>query len=566
MTSSPPPILQVQVSRVSRRLFLQTLIHYLIVCWTGALALATVGFVIDLLLRPFFPDYAPEPWHRWAAAGAIVGLATFLALALAIWRAPSKPLAALELDEKFGLKERVTTSLLLTPEQRETPAGQALLQDVQQRVAALDVSERFPIRVPRSAALVPVCAGFLALVSFLPPLSSQAAAGPSDLKAKVAERDRREIEQKINEMRKKREAAKQDEDKPKSEKLKELEDKLDKIFSRERDTKEQLRERIKEVTAVEQEMKARQKELAEKSVAVKQQLQQLNQHLQKEAKDGPAKDLQKALASGRFDKAQEEIERLIKKLNNGELSEKDKEQLQKQMDDIRKKLENLAQQKDKEEQLRQLEREGKLDAETLKRELDQLKKDSERLKDLEDLAHMLGQCQEYMKKGDSKGASKSLQDAASKLKSMSGQSSELKELADQLQRLADAKDSMCKGCEGKGDGNRPSDQMGKGGGKLPGGRRQVADPSDFKAFDDQAKLDYDAKGRQLFDGYAPGQNYRKPSRTELIGEIQQASQEAPAAIETQRIPKAYRESAKGYFRNLGGQAEKEKEKKDAKPE
>lgn len=43
----------------------------------------------------------------------------------------------------------------------------------------------------------------------------------------------------------------------------------------------------------------------------------------------------------------------------------------------------------------------------------------------------------------------------------------------------------------------------------------------------------------------------------MEGEIKQASQEAPQAIETQRIPKAARDMAKGYFRNLGGQ--------DAKP-
>ena len=43
--------------------------------------------------------------------------------------------------------------------------------------------------------------------------------------------------------------------------------------------------------------------------------------------------------------------------------------------------------------------------------------------------------------------------------------------------------------------------------------------------------------------------------TELVGEIQQAAQQAPDAIEVQRIPKAARDMAKGYFKNLGGQKE-----------
>jgi hypothetical protein len=57
----------------------------------------------------------------------------------------------------------------------------------------------------------------------------------------------------------------------------------------------------------------------------------------------------------------------------------------------------------------------------------------------------------------------------------------------------------------------------------------------------------------MFDGYAPGQSFRKKTTAEIAGEVKQASQEAPEAIEQQRIPKAARDMAKGYFRNLGDQ-------------
>jgi uncharacterized coiled-coil DUF342 family protein len=564
MASDPLAPLQRQIARVRRRLFIQGLVRLLVGCWAGALVLSALGFLVHGMVQPLFPDYAPEDWHRWAAAGGVVVAATLLAVGWTLLRAPSKPQAALALDEQFKLKERVTTALLLTPEQRASPAGEALLADVQERLAGLDVGSRFPIRLSWSALLVPACAGLLALVSFVPPLESQATAGSSDDKAKVAARDQKDIDQKINELRKKNRPADPTSDKSKSEKLKELEDKLDKIFNKERETKEQLRDRVREMSAVEKEMKDRARELGDKTVAVKQQLQQLNQMMQKDAKDGPAKDLQKALAQGKFDKAQEEIERLAKKLKDGELNEKDKEQLKRQLEDIQKKLSDLAQQKDKEEQLKQLEREGKLDAETLKRELDQLKQDSQKLQDLQELAKMAGECQECLKKGDGKGASKSMQEMAKKMQSMGNQGGEMQELREQLQRLQEAKESMCRGCEGNSD-KSSRQRAGQGKGKNPGGRRQVGEEAPFKSFDDQAKLDYDSKGRQSFDGYAPGQNYRKPSKTELEGEIERASQEAPAAIEAQRIPKVYRESAKGYFRNIGGQVEKEK-KEEKKPE
>ena len=76
-----------------------------------------------------------------------------------------------------------------------------------------------------------------------------------------------------------------------------------------------------------------------------------------------------------------------------------------------------------------------------------------------------------------------------------------------------------------------------------------------KSFDTKVKGNLDAKGRKIFDGFAPGQNFKKKSGVEIAGEIKQAAQEAPEAIEQQRIPKAFRDSAKGYFRNLGGQKE-----------
>src|SRR5262249_22013066 len=140
MSASTP--LHRQIVRVNRRLFFQTLVNGIAWWWAGALALAAIWFVA----QPFVVQ-APPDWLRWAVAGGLVGVATVLAVALAVVRAPSKLAAALFLDEKFALKERVTTSLTLSPEEAATPAGQALLADVNQRLAQLDVGSRFPVRM-----------------------------------------------------------------------------------------------------------------------------------------------------------------------------------------------------------------------------------------------------------------------------------------------------------------------------------------------------------------------------------------------------------------------------------
>src|SRR5262245_21959875 len=111
-----PPLFR-QLRRVSRRLFFQTVVNCLAWCWSAALVLSAAWF----LLQPFLIADAP-PWLRWTVAGGTFGVATVLAGGLAILLAPSRLAAALSLDERFGLKERVTTSLTLTPELAVTPA------------------------------------------------------------------------------------------------------------------------------------------------------------------------------------------------------------------------------------------------------------------------------------------------------------------------------------------------------------------------------------------------------------------------------------------------------------
>ena len=134
MSSPNPSLLNAQVNRVHRRLFVQLLVTRLMGCLIGSLAIALVWF----LIQPFLLE-GPQPWLRWAVAGGIVALGMGLAGILAWRNRPSKLASALSLDEQFDLKERVTTSLSLTPEQLASPVGQALLDDVHSRVEKLDV-------------------------------------------------------------------------------------------------------------------------------------------------------------------------------------------------------------------------------------------------------------------------------------------------------------------------------------------------------------------------------------------------------------------------------------------
>jgi hypothetical protein len=547
--------LQRQVARVHRRLLVQLFLNSLVWCWAGAILLSAGWFLIQPLLIA-----QPPTWLRWAVAGGLMSAATILTIVLVILRAPSQLVAALSMDAQFGLKERVTTSLTLAPEQQSSPAAQALLADVNQRVSDLDVGSGFPVRMSWAAALVPVCAMLLAIVAvFYEPPKSQATAGNSNDLSKPPV-NAPAIDQKMKELVKKPREKLEPINATKSEDLERLEAELEKIANRPRSTKEEVKERIKEMTALENEMKNHEKNLADKMHSLQKHLQQLDRMGQKGDEDGPAKELEKALAEGKLDRAREEIERLGKRIAKNELTENEKKQLERQLNKLQDKLEKLAKQSDKEQQLKQ----ANLDPATLERELKELKKESQKLGNLQDLAKQLGQCQKCLKEGNMEGAMEGLSKAGEKMKSMEGQEQELDDLKNELKQLQDAKDACCEGMGGK-DGVNPSDNFsGPNDGGIGAGQRELGKKAPFNSFDAKSKSDFDPKGKKIFDGYAPGQSFKKKNGAEIAGDIKSASQEAPEAIEQQRIPKAARDMAKGYFQKMREQAEKD-EKAPPKP-
>src|SRR6266511_141255 len=85
MASSVPSLVRRQVTRVGRRLFLQTLLDSLVWCWVAALALAAGWF----LLQPYVLQANPE-WLRWTVAGGLLGVGLMVAVVLAVIRAPSR--------------------------------------------------------------------------------------------------------------------------------------------------------------------------------------------------------------------------------------------------------------------------------------------------------------------------------------------------------------------------------------------------------------------------------------------------------------------------------------------
>lgn len=565
--SSVPPLTR-QLARVRRRLLLQSLLIALAWGWGIALVLAAGWFLAEPYL---WPDAAV--WLRWTVAGGLVAIGTVLAVVPVVLRAPSRVMAALALDERFQLKERATTALTLSEAERASAAGEALLADANSRLGPLRIRDRFPLRLPWMAGLVPV--GVLALLLlalfYKPVLSPAQARTDAPLTDSVAERAA--LEKALRPLHKKP-AAKPGE-RPRSEELQRLEAELDRLAQKPHQTKEQARDLVKDLTNAEDEVRKREKQLADRADALKEQMKQAERLSKKDKKDGPANKLDKALDQGDLKKARDEAERLgrqlqadeevarlrkkmqddklndeqkqemreqLEKLKDQELSREQKEQMQQQLQDAKDKLERLTRSDEAKERLREMQRQGAISQEELERELDQLEKnmaklDKETLDQLKELAQKLGECQKCMKEGKEGEAGRKLAEAADKLAKLDP-NGESKELQEQLRQLQAARRAVCQALDGK---------------PVPGaGKRPEAKDGDTASKEEWAHSQMD-KGRLQVIDHVPGDGFKGPRKpAEITEEIRRASQEEPEAIDRQRLPRSASDMARGYFQKLRG--------------
>jgi hypothetical protein len=381
---------------------------------------------LALLLLAATAWYLAAPWlallklDPWLTAGSALALSLVASIAWSLWRRPSRAAAALAVDRAFNLRERITTIVSLRPDQRSSPAGHALLAETRKHVEALNVPERFPIHLPRREIAAPL-GGLLAMI-----LASFFALGPRPATPVVPPKE--EVKQQLppfnlEALRKENEERKQRLKDLDSEQLAELAQEFDKLLSqadKPMDQKE-LQLKIQELTRLNEQLKKRQEELA-KSVDMKRQLR--NDPALKNPEEGPAKALQQALSQGDMKKAEEELKKLMEKLQKDALKPEEKEQLQKQLKELSQKLGAVAQQKQRLENLAK----SNADPETKQREMDQIQKDIAQMKDLEEMADKLAKAQQALKDGRRDEALAALKELAEDLKGEELSAEELAEL------------------------------------------------------------------------------------------------------------------------------------------
>ncbi|MCI0357585.1 MAG: hypothetical protein L0211_03755 [Planctomycetaceae bacterium] len=551
-----------QVGRAHRRLVFQQFLY--VVGWSlfATLLIAAIGLAVP---RIWVLAVDRQVWD-WSWIGGGVGAGLLVAGLWTWFIRRSKLDAAIELDRRFGLKERVSSTLALGPEELDTDIGQALVTDAVRRVERIDVREQFQVK-PTWRALLPLAsAGAMAGVLFFGYATQRAAQADSEQTAAVKVQIKtatKKLQEKIRETEKKAaELGLQD-----AEALKEINKELDKLANKNTADRKDAMLKINDLA---KEIERRKQELGGAD-RMKKELDKL-----KDIQNGPADKLADSLKEGDFGKAQEQMQQLKEDLKNGKLGQEDKEKLAKQMDQMKDALKQGIQDgKEAREKLQQeiekkLEEGNIAEAAKLQQQLDKMNENAQQMEEqMNELADKLGQIAQAMKEGDAKAAAEKLDELAQDLDKLQEQLDQIENLNEVLDQLADAKNAMkceqcggagCKACEGGGKEGEGKDGEGEGKGKGKGknkgkgkglgagqGEGERPEEETDKSFYD-TKVNADAKaGEAVRIGDAGGKNVSGKSKEAVKEAIQGALAKDPDALEDVNLPRDQREHAKQYF-------------------
>jgi hypothetical protein len=533
--------LEKPIGRVFRRLRTQRFLSAFVWSLAGWLAAATAVLAVDKLATPI-----PGPdWLPFAVAG---GCAFLTSLLVAIFTGPSRVDAAVAIDHAFQLNERLSTTLTLPEDMKETPAGRALVADTVKHVADLDVADRFGLKLPKKAWAPLIPALMAVLVVFAPDWAQKivkAKPGASETKIdqKVVSKQSEILKDKIAAQRKEMDKGKFAE----AEKLlAEVEKAANDLAKAPPAQKDKAMIAMNKLTDA---LKDRQKALGNPE-QVNRQLQSLKEM---NSNNGPASEFMKDLAKGEFEKAAKDLKNLQDKLLSGKMTEQEKKALKDQIGELSKQLKQAANMEERKKQLDKALANGGLSKEQHEKEMAKLNDQKKGLENLQKLADQLTKAQDQMNKGDLKKAAEALGVSQKQMEEMAKQMQELQSLDSAMADLQDAKDGM-NGADSMnqfGDsmnqfGKNQNQMKGRGGrGRGEGERPEAEDKT--SSYNTQVKLQQ-GKGKAVLEGLtAPQAQMKGSSKISIQGEAETTSGNSADALTNQKVPKSVEKHVRGYF-------------------
>ncbi|MBX9791167.1 MAG: hypothetical protein K2Y37_19785 [Pirellulales bacterium] len=546
--------LRSDLGRARRRLFWHELLRVVPRFWTVALVVAVGAVLADR----FYP-LGIEPFG-WVGGALILGTALAWLWALASRRNSID--AATEVDHRFGLQDTVATALSLSPAELQSAAGRAVLADAERRLHQIDVGEKFRVRPDRWCWLPLLPALALVGVLYAFPLAAESAASTAKREQEATRRQvqasARELQKRVAERRAK---AKQEGLRTAEELLTRLERATECDLAAKPPAERQ--QALVKLNDLSKDIAERRRQLAD-SEQMQKQLDAL-----KDLGSGPADKFAEALREGNLNAARQELEKLAKQLEQGELGADQREQLAQQLDNMRQKLadqekaQQAAEQK-LEQQMAAAEAAGnQAEAQKLAEQLERARQQGGPKGLNEKLAQRLEQAAKSLREGRAKDAEAAMAAMGEELGQLQGDMAEAELLDAAMDELADAKHSMsCKHCQGQGCGHCRGNGGGRdlahreGGGR--GGREwgtgHVDKPPPQAGIETQT---YDSKvaqragqGAASVVDLVDGPQAKGRVTEEIAHQFEEAQAEAADPLTGQRLPRATQSHARQYFEAL----------------
>lgn len=357
----------------------------------------------------------PQLGHPLKAGAALLVIALFASTIRSILRTPDLETAAVLSDLRLGTKERLVSSLQLA--QAQGPMMAALHRDAIRALEGKEPADHFPLTFTRPMRWVFAPIVLFGLLYQLPELD-------------VTKYRQRQAEA----------VAKQQATQVKVERLKTLAQSLKPPKDQPNPEMAQLATKVERIAEELQSGSVNDKQATAKLSNLAKEMEKINQQFQEQAKNplqnsdlsqmgAMAKDLALAIQQNDFKAATEKLSKLREQLKQGDLSPAQKDQLQKDM--------------------QQLSEEMKKDPSSTAQQLSQ----------------QLGQTASNLQSGDNQAAQQQMQQAEQSLSDMQSALDQLKQLEQAQQQMQQTQQAMmCKQCNGAGcskcQGKKPGDKAG----------------------------------------------------------------------------------------------------------
>ena len=553
-----------EISVARRRLTIQKGLQWL--PWSILISFS-VAFVALLIPKLTYLPFTFESWSQvWlaGAAGCSIGIPTCLALL----SRPSLQSAAVEVDKRFGLQERLSSLLMLPKESPPSEAASALQLDAEAKIDRIDVRDGFPLRFSRVFPWVVLPVLACATLYWVPDAELPRIALSEDTIQRIHNAKQR-TKPILSQVKALRET---------SEGLKKLEQRIEELQNKK---EMQPKELLSDFNAIKKELEQR-----KDSLHGQDELKKAMESL-KELEKGPGEKFGESMKAGDLSKASAELQDIQKQLAEGNMSKEQMEQFSKQLAQLDQAIKDkLDQQREKLQQLKdelsKAESSGDIEqAAALRKQIEQAENAIQRSAQASQAAQSLANAAKAMQNGDSQAAQQALSDLQKEIESMAASDAAMQELEQMMQSIENAKQaSNCRACQGGGcsacqnsasnsssgnrsgsqSGNRPGEQspvqstasgsgegIGKGSSINPPGEEIETSPYDSRVTGQNRNLE------QQFGGKVRGVNRPGMSLEEARAIIDNAAPEDPDAAEGIPLPRAEREQQREYFERLRSQ-------------